>query len=182
MFRSPSVLVATFDGVTVVAEKANVSTGLYYFDCANVQETFAQEEANATKVNETITTMVDQTSIAAYFQNDHVGANATLSLFHNGTELWSDSCSGSECVISSDNITDRVLDCKGFDILLLNNHKTSTNVSPFFLTPSALNATYNDLVVVDETTVVSGVTTKDVKKIQVGWYKFNCGVAKKAQS
>lgn len=84
VFRSPSVLVATFDGVTVVAEKANVSTGLYYFDCANVQETFAQEEANATKVNETITTMVDQTSIAAYFQNDHVGANATLSLSTTG--------------------------------------------------------------------------------------------------
>lgn len=169
-FLPPSALRASFNGITVVAEKAasgftkesaSLATGVYTFTCSDPTKPPPPSEKQ-------------QTAIAIYFQNDDIGEQATLSVLHNGVQIWSESCSGSECEIIADDILsdDDTLVCQDLS-LQLNN----ANSDIAFSSPSILNITYNGLVVVDETTIVGdGVaTTKDLKRIYTGRYPFDCG-------
>lgn len=107
-----------------------------------------------------------QPSIEVYFQNDHAGATVNLTLLYKGVELWSDSCSEAMCEIS-DSIRGVSLNCQETSLQV----DTAAN---FFSYPSVLNVTFNGITVVDWTTIFTGITTKDLKIIDTGTFKFDC--------
>lgn len=167
-FLSPSTLTVDVDGANVLHMNATITmlkifksipTGLYNLICPKDPP----KKKIAAPVNQT-------TSIEVYFQNDNMDSTATLILLNKGLEVWSDKCSGPVCAISADYATapssDEMLLCGDMSLLL----HADSNATRFLL-PSVLNATYNGLTVVDETTIAN---TRDLKWIDAGLHTFNC--------